>query len=446
MGNKKKADKRLPADHLRIKAFARSLAPIWSKTHPDQELKVIAIQESLSQLARPIHIPAQTLTSWLTGEKWPTVTYAKLLNYGLPGCASWLEHDIDSSPMSRFICALDMWGSPIDSPVRRLDTSTSFTVGRGLASLAKRWASAARFSRGNVFSGCTIPRLNCPVPRQVPSTVYQASNCLTLMDFMFRCGAYLEMSDEEFAEWAIDLASLTLMIGAFLDGITAPERYQSATTGDYYSLANLILFRTTDIWPKLETVRIQLGKFPEFNDSVIDYPQRLMLAREVLKEKLWSIGSDLSIAKELANKVIDRNRGMPEFQDASSGTFFKSDLPRVKRNISPAASGRYQYLLRNGSSVKKIVLVQDLENGTEAPLLERPDLYFGYPGTFSWGYSGDGPIFLTISILAHHFGHANFGKEEIDRLHDAYISMLPYHHVGMCYALTTEVIEKCLNE
>lgn len=443
MGNKKKVDTRLPADYLRIKAFARSLAPIWSKTHPGQELKVLAIQVSLSQLARPIHIPAPTLTSWLTGEKWPTVTYAKLLNHGLPGCASWLEHDIDASPMCRFICALDMWGSPIDSPVRRLDTSTSFTVGGGLASLAKRWAPAPINNGNNCFAGFAIPRLKCRVPLQIPSTVYQSSNHLTLMDFMFRCGAYLEMSDEELTEWAIDLASLTLMIGAFLDGRPVIERLQPATTGCYHSFVYNIFFRVGDIWPKLETVRRELREFPEFNDSVIDFPKRLMLAREILMEKLWSIGCSLLIAEEIAGNIKDRYR---ELFDANSESFLQADLLREKRNISRVELGKYRYELRNQSGGTKIVLFHDLENGTQAPLVERPDLFDGYPGEINWGYSGGGPTFLTISILAHHFGHGDFGSEEIYRLRDKFISRVPQELIETSFFLTTERIDEYLNE
>ena len=81
-----------------------------------------------------------------------------------------------------------------------------------------------------------------------------------------------------------------------------------------------------------------------------------------------------------------------------------------------------------------------------APLLGRPDLYRNYEGTFSWGYSGSGPIFLTISILAHHLGFDEFGNEEIDRLLNTYISKFPEQLVETSFCLTTAMVDKCLNE
>ncbi|MHB1619700.1 MAG: DUF6166 domain-containing protein [Sulfuricella sp.] len=446
MGNKKNSDKWLPADHLRIMAFARSLTPNVSDVHLRQEPKTSNIQEVLSKLDHPVEISNQTLSSWLKGEKRPNVASVNWIKQGLPESASWLKPDIDSSPMRRFLCALDIWGSPVSSPIRKLDAaSTGITVSKGLAILARRWASMPVGYEGDVFGGFAIPRLKCHVPHQVPLTVYQASNLLTLMDFMFRCGSYLELSEEEFTEWAIDLASLTLMIGAFLDGISLAERLQSGTTGDYNSLVHRILFLEHGTWPNLESVREELEGFPEFNDSAIAYSERLMLARELLGGNLLSIGSDLSIVKQLSGHIKDRDSIWHVPLGAHGETFAQSDLLRVKRNISPVAPGRYRYEFRYLSDMKRTVLCHDLENGAHAPLPARSDLYDSYPGSFGWGYSGEGPTFLTISILAHHLGHGDFGSEEIDRLLGAYISRFSERLSGPFF-LTTELIDKCLNK
>lgn len=447
MGNKKNTDKFLPADHLRIMAFARSLAPKGAEARIGQKPKTSDIQDVLSKLTHPVDISNQAIDSWLKGEKRPNVASINWIKQGLPDCAVWLEPDINSSPILRFLCALDIWGAPIDSPVRKLDTaSVNNTVGKGLAILAKRWASVPIGAGADCFCGFAVPRLKRQVPHQVPSTIYQSSNLLTLMDFMFRCGSYLELSGEEFTEWAIDLASLTVMIGAFLEGISLAERLQSGTTGDYNSLAYRIFFREHGNWPNLESVRGALQDLSGFDDSIIDYPQRLMQAREVLREKLLSIGSDLSIVEVLSGCIKDRNRMWQEPVHEHGETFPQSDLLRVKRNISPVAPGRYRYELRHLTGGKRIALCHDLELGCQTPLPARADLDNGYEGSFSWGYSGRGPTFLTISILAHHLGHDDFDTEEIDRLLDAYISRLPGQFVETSFFLTTELIDKCLNE
>lgn len=368
MGNKKNADKWLPADHLRIKAFARSLAPDVSEAYLGQECKTSDIQQALSTLDNlfcPIEISDSTIRSWLAGKKRPCQATVNWIKQGLPQCADWLQPEIDSSPILRFICALDIWGSSIDSPVRKLDTTLPYiTVGKGLAILAKRWASVPISEGEDIFCGFAIPRLKCRVPRQIPSAVYQSSNLLTLMDFMFRCGSCLELSEEEFTEWAIDLAALTLMIGAFLEGASHAERSQSGTTGDYNWLAYRIFFRAHGNWPNLESVRVALQDFSEFDDSVIDYPQRLMLAREVLRKKLLSIGSDLSIVEVLFGSIKDRNMMWQEPLGAHGDTIAQSGLLRVKRNILPVAPGRYRYELRNLTKGKRAVLCHNLENGT----------------------------------------------------------------------------------
>ena len=336
MGNKNKSETWLPATHLRIMAFSRSLIGKTLDEHLDEQLKVSDIQKVLCSLCPPITISNPTLVNWLTGKKRPYTASVNLLKQEFPDCANWLTPDIDTSPIRRFLCALDIWGSDIDSPIRKLDTtSMSITVGKGLAILSKRWASVPITDGKETFLlNCAIPRLKCYVPRQVPDTIYQSNNPLTLMDFMFRCGSYLELTDDEFTEWAIDLASLTLIVGAFFEGVTLAKRSQSGTTGDYGSLAYRIFFRGHHNWPNSEAIREELENFSEFNDATIDYPQRLMKARDVLRKELLSIGTDLSIAELLSSRIKDHGKMWQGFFDASDETFSESDLRGVKPKLS----------------------------------------------------------------------------------------------------------------
>lgn len=448
MGNKKKSEKWLPATHLRIMAFARSLAPARSNVNLGHEPKASDIQDVLSKLVHPINdISAQTIRNWVIGEDMPCVSYVNWIKQGMPECADWLTPDINSCPIRRFLCALDIYGSPIDSTVRSLDTtSTEITVGKGLAILAKRWGSVPIVDGTDCLYGFAIPRLKCRVPRQVDSSVYQSSNPLTLMDFMFRCGSYLDLSDAIFTEWAIDLASLTLMIGAFIEETSMVSRSQSGASGVYNWLVYRILFLPHGNWPNLQSVRDELRDYSEFEDSLIDYPQRLMLAREVLGAKLLPIGCDLSIAKIISDRIKNRDDMWQAPLGVHGKTFAQSDLFRDKQGISPAAPGKYRYELRILNSGERIAICHDLAKGTQAPLYERSDLYDGYESLISWGYSGSGPTFLAISILAHHLGHDDFGIEEVDRLRDKYISRLPEQLIETSFFLTTELIANCLSE
>ena len=134
-----------------------------------------------------------TVRNWLTGEKEPYEASVNLLKQEFSSCADWLEPELDSSPIRRFLCALDIWGSAIDSPMRSLDTtSEGITVGKGLTNLSKRWASIPVTDGKDIFLlDFAIPRLQRHIPQQVPETVYQSIHPLPLMDFIFRCGAYL---------------------------------------------------------------------------------------------------------------------------------------------------------------------------------------------------------------------------------------------------------------
>ncbi|MBA4382960.1 MAG: hypothetical protein C0406_10380 [Sideroxydans sp.] len=307
MGRKKKCETWLPAQTLRIKAFAREFAANVLNERHGQKFSITDVQIALSKRAESLAITDQTLRNWMSGEDSPNATFLKWIGREWSGCTDWLEPDIESSPIRRFLCALDMWGSPIDGPIRILDTtSADITVGKGLAILAKRWAPS---SVPGHLCEYVIPRLNRNVPRHVPNTVYQSFNPLTLMDFMFRCGPYIEFSEDEFAEWAIDFASLTLMIGAIFEGASLEKRDLSGRTGEFNWLTHRIFFIAHGNWPNLESVRGELQNFFEFEDSAINrYSHRLMRAREILNKELLCIGSDLSIVKELSGRIKERSK------------------------------------------------------------------------------------------------------------------------------------------
>ena len=308
MGNKKKEDKWSPATELRIMAFARSLVPNSVQVQLGKEPKPSEIQDVLAGFVEPIYVDAPTVKSWLIGEKHPSARNIDLIKKGSSCSSDWLEPAFDSSPMRRFLCALDVWGAPLDSSVRKLDaTSMVITVENGLSILAKRWASTPIVDGNGGFCGFAIPMLKCRVPHQISLDIYQSSNPLTLMDFMFRCGCYLEFSEEELLEWAIDLASLTLIVGAFLEGTSLARRFQSGKSGCYNWLMHRIFFRAHGDWPSSKLIRDQLEGFPEFDGALIDYPMRLMQARDLLEGQLLSIGSNLSIAEVLSYRIKNRN-------------------------------------------------------------------------------------------------------------------------------------------
>lgn len=448
MGNSSKDDSWLPAEHLRIMMFARSLGPPQLDDEPRKKPTASEIQDVLGMLTPEIIISDTTINKWLKGEDHPGGKNQERIQKDLPRCTAWLKPDENSSPISRFLCALDVWGSRIDSPVRKLDiASTGITVGSGLAALSKRWGSVPSPTNKYNFSlEYDIPRLSCRVPQQVPFSVYQPLNPLTLMEFMFRCGSYLELSDEEFTEWAIDLASLTLLISAFIEGRAFAERFQFETICAYNALPFSIFFRGHGKWPNLASVNLALEDFPELNDSIINYADRLMRAREVLRMELQFIGSDLSIANQLSLCIEDRDRMSQMPPDILGETFRHSDLLRVKPKIQRNTSRKYRYEFRHLTNGRRIVLCHDLVLCTVAPLPKRPDLFGGYPGTFNWGYKGEGPKFLTISMLAHHFDHDNFGLDEIEHLLYKWISLLPERLVETSFFTTTEQIDNCLNK
>lgn len=107
---------------------------------------------------------------------------------------------------------------------------------------------------------------------------------------------------------------------------------------------------------------------------------------------------------------------------------------------------QYGYELKAESENKRVVTIQMQGNKNALLPPERRDLGENYPGKFAWGYLGSGPRFLAISLLAHHFGHDNFGPFEINALLVNCISKLPSHHFIGPYFFTSKLIETYLRE
>lgn len=447
MGNKRKSDKWLPSDHLRVRAFVFALTSKMTDVEPGTEPKISTIQSELEKLSHPIEISSSALRNWLSGKDWPSKANVNWLKQAYSGCATWLESDIEISPLHRFLCALDIWGSSIDSPQRKFDVylPKTVSVGHGLKVLVKRWAPAPVTSGEKTISGFAIPRLKCRVPDQVSNAIYLPSNPLSLLDFMFLCGPHLEFTDEEFKEWAIDLASLTLMAGAFFESLSLTEQLQSGKTGDYYSLIYRLFFREVG-WRQDESLlQWSVNQFTDLRKSEVNYSQRLFQAREVLKDELLSIGSDLSVAETIFERIDDRNKMWRSAFDESE-VISKEDLLNSDVILSSASPGRYRYEFTHDSGGEKVVLCHDIEMKVSAPLPMRADLYKGYLGSYSWGYMGSGPTFLTVSLLAHHLGHVDFGNNEIHKLLERCISLLPEHKSMGPYILTTNLIDHYLND
>ncbi len=437
----------MPAEHLRIMAFARSLASINGKDQKDEQ-KITNIQDALliaNTENEKYEPPAdQTIRNWWDGKDRPQAKTVKIIKQKFPNCTDLLKPQIHTSPMLRFLCALDIFGSPIESITRGLELkSAEITVGKCIEELSERWAPTPITDGKHSTNGYYIPRLKCLVPRVIPANIYQDSNKLSLIDFMVNIGAFIEMKEEETTEWAIDLASMNLLSKAYLEGVPIIERLKPDYNVKYLSLPYSIFFLNEGDWSNSAFVPQKLLGFIEFEKSDF-YPQRLIQAREILRKELLLIGSDLSIAEELWSNVENKNMMW-------KNPFINETLPpnfklRKSRKIPPASPGRYRYAFRILSDDKLEVICHDMENNSQIPLPARPDLYDNYRGEFGYGYSGSGAKFLSVSILAHHFGHDNFGLDEYIPLVEKHISFISESGLEIINYLTTDEIDKCINQ
>ena len=124
---------------------------------------------------------------------------------------------------------------------------------------------------------------------------------------------------------------------------------------------------------------------------------------------------------------------------------FKFDEPTNSYQCPVRTTGQqYLYEFNVVGGITGVVTYKAEAEEKKYLLPTRRDLYSDYPGEFSWGYSGSGPTFLATSILAHHFGHDDFGSVEIRGLLKNFISQLPYHPDAGPFFITTEFMENIL--
>jgi len=120
---------------------------------------------------------------------------------------------------------------------------------------------------------------------------------------MFISGPHFDLSDDQFDAWAIDLASLTLIVRAYLNSRPIFEQRKSGDTGTYSAWLYSFFFRPIGEWPSFELVEASLGQFPSFAGLTTIYAKRLMAAQMFLTSELTLIGCDLSIAKSLSARI-----------------------------------------------------------------------------------------------------------------------------------------------
>lgn len=111
-----------------------------------------------------------------------------------------------------------------------------------------------------------------------------------------------------------------------------------------------------------------------------------------------------------------------------------------------ATDENFQYEFRCIDGIGHVTFKSDEPGAEKFDLPPRRDLDRNYPGTFSWGYSGSGPYFLTVSLLAHHFKHDKFASRHINRLLDQFISKIRFHPVMGPFFLATSEISKFLQD
>lgn len=122
---------------------------------------------------------------------------------------------------------------------------------------------------------------------------------------------------------------------------------------------------------------------------------------------------------------------------------------KTKPQLNHAAQERatdenFQYEFRCIDGIGHVTFKSDEPGAEKFDLPPRRDLDRNYPGTFSWGYSGSGPYFLTVSLLAHHFGHDKVSSMDINRLLAQFISEIPFHPMLEPLFLTSNQISTLL--
>lgn len=310
MGRRSKSSSFEAADPFRIRAFIFLLA---SELNVDLRRKKFGVSDLLRKLqlqpaAVNAKISAKTIHKWKRGEDMPCSENRTWIEEGFPHCSSWLKSDWNSTAISRFFSVMDIYGARFDDPRRSLEINGSrLTVGSCLDLLQKKWGPQEEKDRG-YYQGWSIPWVQVRFsPSHLPRS-YHPDTPLSLVNFMILGGPYIELTDDQFKEWAIDLASTALLVRSYYEGPGYEICSRSGEKGDYSALLSKLFFVTWRDWPCRESLRQVLSNYPEFRGSEDFHAEKLICAREIVQKELYGLGNDLAIVRPLmANVIKSRN-------------------------------------------------------------------------------------------------------------------------------------------
>lgn len=448
MANKKKADKWLPSDPLRIKGFARLLAAELYGHNTITNPRVSELKNGIENHKIASVISPTTLRNWVNGEDFPSEGYRNLIERISPIPLQSLKPSIDSTPILRFLSALDIWGSRLDSPARGVDKPTHlFSAGACLEKTAKHWAPYELVIDNKIY-GTIIPKIKHFVPEQVNYLKYRAYDRFLILEFMFECGGFIDFHDADFEDWSIDLASAALSIKASIDSMSSSKQSLSGEMRDLSNLIYAIFFNTNNVFYAKRLSQHLARKYPDFIKKLsINYAERLISARSILESKLLTFGCDLSIANELSEKIPDKDLAFQkiELDDRPYEPELLRHLTVDNSLLERKVKTNFIYTFKVVRK-KRIVTFKEEESEIETTLPLRNDLFDDYPKSpYLWGYAGSGPQLLATSIIAHHLGHNEFDSKKAIYLVEKHLAKFLEPHHLRTFHLKTDFINQCIN-
>lgn len=451
MGNKKKEDTWLPSYPLRIKGFARLLAAELyghdTTIKPSAEAMAKAIDSHKIASKTTNLISTNCLGKWINGENFPKY-YINLIKKIAPNSVEILTPNIESAPIFRFLSAIDIWGSSLDSPARGRDKFTSsFSAGACLEQISRQWAPY-ELEIDKKIHGMIIPKIEQFVPDHINFGKYRGYDSFSILEFMFECGGFIDFDDADFEDWAVDLASAALSIKASIDSMSLSKQSLSGEIRDLSNFLFNLFFNENNFKNEKFLSQYLVRKYPDTIKNIsINYAQRLISARSILENKLLTFDCDLSIANELDQKIADKNLAFQKIElddrpyDPELLRHLVVDDSLLERKVKTNFIYTFKVVRK-----KRVVTFKEEESDIDTILPLRNDLFDDYPNsTYSWGYTGSGPRLLATSIIAHHLGHDDFGyKKAIYLVENHLYKILEAHHLKP-FHLSSKVINQCIN-
>lgn len=390
---------------------------------------------------------SNTVGRWLKQEVMPNESNTNRLLDHFPEIAAWLKPDL-SHPLRRLLCALDVLGSANNSLVRGLGlTEKSYSVGGLINALKEEWGLLPIVDEPCTIYGHAIPKLRREIPHNLVD-LYQNTSPLSVLNIILVSGIIFDdLTFMEVEHWAIDLATVAIVVFAHLESFPANHQFLSGpislTTRQIYNH----YFENSGEEVISNILQGQLEKTIEN----IKYQKRargmLILAKKILADKFKAVGLSLNMVKDIFSNIPDENSPWSEEIQRQASHFPRSNLYSPRRHLQPAYPGRFKYILQNTSDEVKDVLCHDLWRNQVFPLLARHDLHTFHTKTkFDWGRPSSGSELLAKSVLAHHFGHDKFGQKEVNSiLRDYIVSTVSRHWVMGPFFLTTDMLDYYLN-